>query len=78
MKIVQQSLIWPATYVHLFHERYSLFNRQGDITLMEISLLIFYEKRQPLNPDYPRNEPSYCFSVWISCTYQNKTLQYST
>ncbi len=27
---------------------FALFNRQGDIILMEISLLIFYEKRQSL------------------------------
>ena len=29
--------------------RTSVLNPQGDITLMEISLLIFHEKRQPLN-----------------------------
>ncbi len=49
MKTVRQSLIWPATYVHLLQDSLSLFNRQGDITLMEISLLIFYEKRQSLS-----------------------------
>ena len=48
MKAVHQSLILPATYVHPLHECSSLFHRQGDITLMEISLLNFYEKRQPL------------------------------
>ncbi len=47
MKIVKKSLIWSATYVHLLHEHLSLFNQQVDITLMEISLLIFYEKRNP-------------------------------
>ncbi len=30
-----KSFIWPATYVHLVHEHYSLpvFNRKGDMTL---------------------------------------------
>ncbi len=51
MKIVQQSLIWPATYVHLLHDGELPFNGQGDITLTGISLLLFYEKRQSLSVD---------------------------
>ncbi len=37
------------TQVHLLCDWCSLFNQQGDITSIEISLLIFYEKRQSLS-----------------------------
>ncbi len=74
MKTAQQSLIWPATYVHLSCEHQSIFNRQGNITLTEISSLNFYEKRQSLNPnifqkvaDNPEQYEYRCDCLWGHC-----------